>query len=204
VIHILHACLNQALAALGEKPARRVEDLHLAEEKGQLFFQDGTERSIERPKTQKFKRNITVGRKNTIASRKCAGRSTSQDPLLTPTVKARSMTRKSPMKRAGLPNGVSWLRIRFSGLALAKRDHAPTQEEARGKELTPEEKKATAKFQACASGRTRIGGVKRYRIVKRSIARPEKYFRDRVMELLRIAQFPLEFQTWHYSTDSIA
>jgi len=68
-IHILHACLNQALAALGEKPARRVEDLHLAEEKGQLSSRMARNGPSRGPKTQKFKRNITVGRKNTIASR---------------------------------------------------------------------------------------------------------------------------------------
>ncbi len=62
-IHILHACLNQALAALGEKPARRVEDLHLAEEKGQLFFQDGTERSIERPKDPEIQEKYYSGKK---------------------------------------------------------------------------------------------------------------------------------------------
>jgi hypothetical protein len=62
-IHILHPCLNQALAMVGEKPARNAQDLHLAPEKGQLFFQDGTERPIQRPKNQEIQSTFYSGKK---------------------------------------------------------------------------------------------------------------------------------------------
>jgi hypothetical protein len=46
-ILILHLCLNQALAVLGEKPARSAEDLHLAPEKGQLYSNTHQRSDIE-------------------------------------------------------------------------------------------------------------------------------------------------------------
>lgn len=91
-IHILHPCLNQALAAIGEKPARRTQDLHLADEKGQLFFQDGTERPMQRPKNQAtfysgkkkrhcLKNNVLVNRQAKIV-------------LLTPTCEGKKHDKK--------------------------------------------------------------------------------------------------------------
>jgi hypothetical protein len=84
-IHVLHPCLNQVLAAVGEKPARSGQDLRLAPEKGQLFFQDGTERPIQRPKNQGVQRTFYSGKKKTpLRQEQCAGQSTGQDRLANP------------------------------------------------------------------------------------------------------------------------
>ena len=40
-IHILHACLNQAMAAVGEKPVRSAQKLELEPEKGRATFLPG-------------------------------------------------------------------------------------------------------------------------------------------------------------------
>src|SRR3990172_3974181 len=86
-IHILHPCLNHALAELGEKPARNVAELHLTAEAGQLFFQDGTERPIQRPK------------KNGMRSRTmCWSIHKPGSSCLPPPAKARSTIRKSQMR----------------------------------------------------------------------------------------------------------
>ncbi len=79
-IHVLHSCLNQALATLGEKPARHVQELHLVDEKEQLFFPDGTEEPIERPKDLKIQVMFYSGKeKMPLYQEQCTSRSTGQD-----------------------------------------------------------------------------------------------------------------------------
>lgn len=71
-IHLLHPLLNQALAAAGELPARDGEQLaqklELAETEAELglglFFQDGTERPISRPKDQERQKTYYSGKKS--------------------------------------------------------------------------------------------------------------------------------------------
>jgi hypothetical protein len=48
-IHRLLPLLKQALADCHELPARNLAELELAAESARLFFQDGTERPIQRP-----------------------------------------------------------------------------------------------------------------------------------------------------------
>jgi hypothetical protein len=74
-IHLLHTVLNQALAALGELPARVAEALQQKlepEEEGddddqiglRLFFHDGTERPITRPTDKEQQKTYYSGKKN--------------------------------------------------------------------------------------------------------------------------------------------
>ena len=49
-IHLLHPCLNQALAMVGEIPARNASELRVASNTDHVYFHDGTERPIQRPK----------------------------------------------------------------------------------------------------------------------------------------------------------
>ena len=49
-IHVLHPCLQKALVVLGAIPARTAEELKLQNAAQQIYFQDGTERPIPRPK----------------------------------------------------------------------------------------------------------------------------------------------------------
>jgi hypothetical protein len=49
-IHLLLPIVNHALADCGELPARRMDELNMNEDEPKLFFHDGTERAINRPK----------------------------------------------------------------------------------------------------------------------------------------------------------
>ncbi len=76
-IHLLHTLLNQALAASDELPARTDEELkqkvEMAEAEDEielrLFFQDGTERAITRPKDKEHRDTYYSGKKNNIQLR---------------------------------------------------------------------------------------------------------------------------------------
>jgi hypothetical protein len=68
-IHLLHPILNQTLASLGELPARDAEALDLEEGDLEVYFHDGTERPIPRPKDQEAQKQYYSGKKNNILSR---------------------------------------------------------------------------------------------------------------------------------------
>ena len=74
-IHLLHPILNQTLAALGELPVRNAEDLKLppgaslGEGNVVVYFHDGTERPVPRPKNQEMQKQYYSGKKNSIQSR---------------------------------------------------------------------------------------------------------------------------------------
>ena len=62
-IHRLHGCLNQALAILDAIPAWKADDLDLADDAVKLYFQDGTERPIQRPKDPEVQETFYSGKK---------------------------------------------------------------------------------------------------------------------------------------------
>lgn len=49
-IHSLHPILNLTLNGIGELPAREIADIAYDESEANLYFHDGTERPIQRPK----------------------------------------------------------------------------------------------------------------------------------------------------------
>lgn len=207
-IHILHPCLNQALTVLGEKPVRSAEDLHLAPEKGQLFFQDGTERPIQRPKDPEIRDTFYSGKKK----RHCIKNNVLVDRqakiiLLTPTCEGKKHDKKIADETGlVLPEGSSLAQdTGFQGYALANVTMIQPMKKPRGKGLTPEQKESNRRI---SSLRIRvehaIGGVKRYRIVKDQLRVRKDDFRDRVMETCcGLHNFRLNFRPWHYSTDSV-
>ena len=207
-IHILHPCLNQALAAVGEMPARNVQELQLAPEKGQLFFQDGTERPIQRPKDPEIQAIFYSGKKkrhciknNVLINRQA------KITLLTPTCEGKKHDKKiADETRLVLPEGSILAQdTGFQGYALANVTMIQPMKKPRGKELTPEQKESNRRI---SSLRIRvehaIGGVKRYRIVKDQLRVRKDDFRDRVMETCcGLHNFRLNFRPWHYSSDSV-
>ena len=207
-IHILHPCLNQALAAVGEMPARNVQELQLAPEKGQLFFQDGTERPIQRPKDPEIQAIFYSGKKkrhciknNVLVNRQA------KITLLTPTCEGKKHDKKIADETSlVLPEGSILAQdTGFQGYALANVTMIQPMKKPRGKELTPEQKESNRRI---SSLRIRvehaIGGVKRYRIVKDQLRVRKDDFRDRVMETCcGLHNFRLNFRPWHYSTDSV-
>ena len=97
--HRLHDSRNQALAQLGASPARKAADLDLDDDELKLYFQDGTERPIQRPKAPEVqedfysgKKKRHTGRNNVLVNAKGA------IVLLTALVKARSTIRRLPMR----------------------------------------------------------------------------------------------------------
>ena len=68
-IHLLHPILNRTLAGLGELPVRKAEDLqlpakaNLGEGRLAVYFHDGTERPVPRPKNQETQKQYYSGKK---------------------------------------------------------------------------------------------------------------------------------------------
>lgn len=152
-IHILHPCLHQALAELGERPARYVSELDLGTEEGQLFMQDGTERPIERPKDPEQQRQYYSGKKkrhciknNVLINRQA------KILLLTPTDPGTKHDKKIADEAClVLPVGSRLCQdTGFQGYALLGVTMIQPTKKPRGKELSPEQKNSTALFLACA------------------------------------------------------
>ena len=68
-IHCLQPILNQSLAALGELPARQMEDVTFDETEAALYFHDGTERPIQRPCDPDQQQLYYSGKKTTHAQK---------------------------------------------------------------------------------------------------------------------------------------
>ena len=152
-IHILHPCLSQALAAVGERPARNVSELKIDPEEGQIFFQDGTERPVERPKDPEKQRCYYSGKKkrhciknNVLINRQA------KILLLTPTDPGTKHDKKIADEAClVLPEGSCLCQdTGFQGYTLAGVTILQPEKKPRGKELSPEQKKPTARFLACA------------------------------------------------------
>ncbi len=207
-IHILHPCLNRSLARLGEKPARNVSELHLTPEKEQMFFHDGTERPIQRPKNQEIQGFFYSGKKkrhcvknNVLINQQAKIR------LLTPTCEGKKHDKKiADETNLVLPKGSSLCQdTGFQGFALPGVTMIQPMKKPRGKELTPEQKEINRQISRL---RIRvehaIGGVKRYRIVKDQVRARKDNFQDRAMETCcGLHNFRLNFRPWHYKSDFV-
>jgi hypothetical protein len=68
-IHCLHPILNQSLASLGERPARQREAVPFDETAAALYFHDGPERPIQRPRDPEPQRLYYRGKKNNPRSK---------------------------------------------------------------------------------------------------------------------------------------
>lgn len=68
-IHLLHPLLNQALAKMGELPARDADSLEFEEGDAGVYMQDGVERAIPRPKDAEAQKKYYSGKKNSTPSK---------------------------------------------------------------------------------------------------------------------------------------
>jgi hypothetical protein len=185
-VHLLHSCLNQALASLGEIPARTAEELRLAKADSTVYFQDGTERPIQRPKDQAAQKTYYSGKKkrHTVKNNVVVNEQ-SKIALLTPTCEGKKHDKKvSDETGFTLPEGsMLYQDTGFQGFALEGVTIVQPKKKPRGGELTPEEKQYNREVSRI---RIRvehaIGGVKRYRIVKDQLRNWKAGFRDSVME----------------------
>jgi len=189
-----------ALTILGAIPARTAGELKL---KHQIYFQDGTERAIPRPRDQESQRIYYSGKRKShtiknivIINEQC------KIILLTLTCEGKKHDKKvSDEAGFSLPSGSCLYQdTGFQGFALEGVTIVQPKKKPRGKELTQGEKDSNHQI---SSIRVRvehaIGGVKRYRIVKDKIRNWKDDFRDQVMETYcGLHNFRLEFRPWHY------
>ena len=204
-IHLLHQLLNQALAATGELPVRETEALDLSKNEQMLYFHDGTERPMVRPKDKEVQKLYYSGKKkqHTLKNIVMIG-ALCKIILLTPTCEGKRHDKKvADEANYTLPQGsLLYQDTGFQGFTIAGVTIIQPKKKPRGKELTPEEK---INNRAISRIRIRIehaiGGVKRYRIVKDKIKNWKDGFRDKVMETCcGLHNFRLNFRPWHYQT----
>ena len=202
-IHILHPCLNQALIDLGAMPARTMSDLQVEDDEVKVYFQDGTERPIQRPKDQEVQKTYYSGKKkrHTVKNNVVVN-AQGKIILLTPTCEGKKNDKKvADEAELSLPQGSALYQdTGFQGFALEGVTILQPKKKPRGGELTVEDKEHNRKI-----SRVRIrvehaiGGVKRYRIVKDQIRNWKRGFRDLVMETCcGLHNFRLNFRPWAY------
>ena len=202
-IHVLHPCLHRALTVLGAIPARTAEELKLQISEQQVYFQDGTERAIPRPKDQEIQRIYYSGKRKghtiknvVIINQQC------KIVLLTLTCEGKKHDKKvSDEAGFELPSGSCLYQdTGFQGFALEDVLIVQPKKKPKGKELTQEDIDCNRQI---SSVRVRvehaIGGVKRYRIVKDKIRNWKDDFRDQVMATCcGLHNFRLDFRPWNY------
>lgn len=210
-IHLLQMLLNRALAALGELPAREAAELQQRLEaspkeeadEGLVFFHDGTERAVARPKDKGLQKLYYSGKKklhalkNIVLSQACG-----KVIFLSRTCEAKKHDKKAADQASyQLPAGSTLYQdCGFQGFSLVGVTIIQPKKKPRGQELTEAEKQNN---RAISKTRVRIehviGGVKRYRIVKDKLRNWKANFRDKVMETCcGLHNFRLNFRPWHY------
>jgi hypothetical protein len=202
-VHVLHPCLQKALTVLGVIPARTAEELKLQITEQQVYFQDGTERAIPRPRKQEIQRFYYSGKRKShtiknvvIINEQC------KIVLLTLTCEGKKHDKKvSDEAGFELPSGSCLYQdTGFQGFALEDVLIVQPKKKPKGKELTQEDIDCNRQI---SSVRVRvehaIGGVKRYRIVKDKIRNWKDDFRDQVMATCcGLHNFRLDFRPWNY------
>ena len=202
-IHRLHACLNQALATLGASPARTADDLDLADDEDKRYFQDGTERPIQRPTDQAAQETCYSGKqKRHTVKNNVLVNAHGEIVLLTATCEDTKHDKKIADEAAfTLPEGsLLYQDTGFQGFALEGTTIFQPKKKPRGGELTADEE---AQNRLISRIRIRvehaIAGVKRYRIVKDQLRNWKANFRDQVMETCcGLHNFRLRFRFWSY------
>lgn len=207
-IHLLHPCLNQALAAVGELPARDASAMQLESKAEQVYFHDGTERPIQRPKDEQAQKAHYSGKKkrHTVKNNLLVN-SQGKIELLTKTCEGTKHDKKVADEAAFTlpPGSVLYQDTGFQGFSLPDVTIVQPKKKPRNGELTAEDKAANRQVSGI---RIRVEhaicGVKRYRIVKDQLRARKDNFSDRVMETCcGLHNFRLNFRPWHYPTQPL-
>jgi hypothetical protein len=206
-VHRLLPHLKQALAELGELPARTASDLQVASDEVKLYFQDGTERPIQRPKNKTAQTTYYSGKKkrHTVKNNVLVN-AQAKIVLLTPTCEGKKHDKKiADEAELTLPeDSLLYQDSGFQGFALAGVTILQPKKKPRGGQLTPEEKEHNREISRI---RIRvehaIGGLKRYRIVKDQLRNWKQDFRALAMEICcGLHNFRLNFRPWHYGSST--
>ena len=170
-----------------------------------IFFQDSTERPIQRPKDPQRQKAYYSGKKkqhthknNLVIDAAC------KVVLLTPTCEGRIHDKRiADATRYCLPNGRTLFQDSgFQGFSLQGINIIQPKKKPKGRDLTLEEKERN---RLISSIRVRVehvmSGIKRYRIVKDKLRNWKKGFSDLVMETCcGLHNFRLNFRPWCYKT----
>lgn len=202
-IHSLHKVLNLTLAHIEELPAREELEIEAFSEEEEVFWHDGTERAINRPK--KEQKSYYSGKKKCHTIKNVILINTfCQIIFLSATFNGnkhdKSIAEEYDYK---LPVGsILYQDKGFQGFGINHVIIVQPKKKPRGKELTEDERQKNAEI---SSVRIRIehviGGVKRYRIIKEKMRNWRKGFRDLVMETCcGLHNFRLHFRPWNYAS----
>jgi len=173
-----------------------------------VYFHDGTERPIPRPKDKVKQKQYYSGKKKrhtlknlVVITALC------YILLLTLTCEGKKHDKKVADETGyRLPEGSRLGQdTGFQGFVMEGVSLIQPTKKPRGKELTATEKERN---RLISKNRVRvehaIGGVKWYRIVKDTIRAWKNNFRDKAMETCcGLHNFRLRFRPWHYETISI-
>ena len=202
-LHCLQPALNQALEHLNALPARHLEDVDFGNAKGLLYYQDGTERPIQRPSDCEKQKTFYSGKKkqHTVKNNVLSNAS-GEVIFLSDTVEGKRHDKKLADETIyALPEGIILTQdTGFQGFDLEGVTIMQPKKKPRGGELSDMEKHINGWI---ASIRIRvehaIGGVKRYRIVKEKIRNWKKGFKDSIIETCcGLHNFRLRFRSWNY------
>ncbi len=204
-IHLLMPLVNQALADCGELPARQMEALDLDDHEAGVFFHDGTERAINRPKDPEEQKTYYSGKqKQHTVKNEVLINEACKILFLTDTVEGKKHDKKLA-DEAGytVPEGSLLVQdTGFQGFSLKGVVILQPKKKPKGGELLYVEK-VTNRLISTIRIRIEhaIGGVKRYRIVKDKLRNWKHGFRDLVFETCcGLHNFRLNFRPWHYDT----
>ena len=154
-IHRLHDCLNQALDQVGARPARQADDLDLTDDDAKLYFQDGTERAIPRPKDATVQETYYSGKKkrHTVKNNVLVN-AKGEIVLLTPTCEGKKHDKKIADEAAfTLPAGsILYQDTGFQGFALEGTTILNPKRSRVAENSWPTRKPKTGAFPASASG----------------------------------------------------
>jgi hypothetical protein len=212
-VHLLQPVLNQALAQAEMLPAREAEavvwtDATVQEDSVAVYFHDGTERAIPRPRKPEEQQQYYSGKKkrhtiknNVIINAEC------RIIFLSRTCEGKKHDKRiADEANYHFPVGsYVYQDTGFQGFGDATLVIIQPQKKPRGQELPDTAKAQNHRF---SSARIRvehaIGGAKRYRIVKEQIRNWKSGFRDQVMETCcGLHNFRLRFRPWNYTTCSL-
>jgi hypothetical protein len=168
-----------------------------------IFFHDGTERPIQRPKDRETQKAHYSGKKkqHTLKNNLMVN-ADSKVVFLTASYEGR-IHDKRIADMAGYsppPGSVLYQDTGFQGFTCPEVTIVQPKKKPKGRELTVEEKENNRQI---SSIRIRvehaIGGIKRYRIVKEKLRTYKKGFSDLVMETCcGLHNFRLNFRPWSY------
>ena len=171
-----------------------------------LFFHDGTERPIQRPKDVETQKAYYSGKKkqHTIKNNLMIT-ADSKVVFLTPSFKGRIHDKRiADMIGYSPPRGsILYQDSGFQGFTCPEVSIVQPKKKPKGRELTVEEKENNRQISSIRIRveQVSIGGIKRYRIVKEKLRNYKKGFADLVMETCcGLHNFRLNFRPWSYRT----